>query len=81
VVGDLRDGEVVGPHLLSKPRLLQTLQAQVEPRHGKALHTQSGIPSCDQLNCVSESSLMQAAQRRAAIGQEREVPHVVALVA
>ena len=57
MIGDLRDRKVISPHLLGKIRLLQTLQAHVEPGDGEAFDTQRSALTCDQLNCVSETSL------------------------
>jgi hypothetical protein len=80
VIGDLRDREVVGPHLFGEFGLAQTFEAEIELGHGKALSTQGSISSSDQLNGVSEPALAQPAQHRAALGQEREMPHIVGAI-
>ena len=63
------DRQVIGPHRLDKLRLLQTLKTQVESGHGEAFHPQSSALTRDQLNCVPETPLAQAAQRGTAMSQ------------
>lgn len=48
MVGDLRDGELIGPHVFGELGLAQALQTEIELGHGEAFHAQGRVSSGDQ---------------------------------